>query len=76
LLEAELMIALGRLLIGINGQSDAEASDLLERAVEVCRELGDCEILARSLFALGAIGMSRGELRSVQAITDELLGLA
>jgi class 3 adenylate cyclase/predicted ATPase len=76
LLEAELLIALGRLLIGTDGQSDPEASRLFERAVVVCRDLGDPEILARSLFALGAIGMSRGELQSVQAITDELLALA
>jgi tetratricopeptide (TPR) repeat protein len=76
LLEAELLIALGRLLIGVKGQSDREAAELFERAVAVSRELGDRETLARSLFAVGAIGMSRGELHSVQAITDDLLELA
>jgi class 3 adenylate cyclase/tetratricopeptide (TPR) repeat protein len=76
LLEAELLIALGRLLIAIKGQSDPEASSLFERAVAVCRELGDCEMLARALFALGAIGLSRGELQSVQTITNDLLDLA
>jgi class 3 adenylate cyclase/tetratricopeptide (TPR) repeat protein len=76
LLEAELLIALGRLLIAIKGQSDAETCDLLERAVTICRELGDPEMLTRSLFALGAIAMSRGELHTVQTISDELLSLA
>jgi class 3 adenylate cyclase/tetratricopeptide (TPR) repeat protein len=76
MLEAELLIGLGRLLIGMKGQSDPEATGLFERAVAVCRELGDRETLARSLFALGAIGMSRGELQSVQAIIDDLLELA
>ena len=76
LLEAELLIALGRLLIAIKGQSDPEACGLLERAVTVCHELDDPEMLARSLFALGAIAMSRGELESVQAISNNLLDLA
>ena len=66
LLEAELLIALGRLLMAIKGQSDPEANTVFGRAVEVCRQLGDPEMLARSLFALGAIAMSRGELQSVQ----------
>ena len=43
--------------------------DLFERAVAVCRQLNDPEMLARSLFALGAIDMSRGELQSVEAIS-------
>ena len=76
LLEAELLIALGRLLIAIKGQSDPEAWSLFDRAVAVCRELGDPEMLARSLFALGAVAMSRSELQSVQKISDDLLGLA
>ena len=76
LLEAELLIALGRLLIAIKGQSDPEACGLLERSVAVCHELDDHEMLARSLFALGAIAMSRGELESVQAISNNLLDLA
>jgi uncharacterized protein HemY len=76
LLEAELLTALGRLLMAIKGQSDPEACSLFERAVVVCREVRDPEMLARSLFALGAIGMSRGELQSVQAISDDLLDLA
>ncbi len=76
LLEAELLIALGRLLMAIKGQSDPEANTVFGRAVEVCRQLGDPEMLARSLFALGAIAMSRGELQSVQAISADLLGLA
>ena len=76
LLEAELLIALGRLLMAIKGQSDPEANNVFGRAVEVCRQLGDPEMLARSLFALGAIAMSRGELQSVHEISADLLGLA
>jgi class 3 adenylate cyclase/tetratricopeptide (TPR) repeat protein len=76
LLEAELLIALGRLLMAIKGQSDPEANTVFGRAVQVCRQLGDPEMLARSLFALGAIAMSRGELQSVQTISADLLDLA
>jgi hypothetical protein len=76
LLEAELLIALGRLLMAIKGQSDPEANNVFGRAVEVCRHLGDPEMEARSLFALGAIAMSRGELQSGQEISANLLDLA
>jgi len=76
LLETELLIALGRQLMAVKGQSDPEAGSLFARAVEVCREMGDAEMLARALFALGAVAMSRGELPSVQTISDDLLGLA
>ena len=76
LLEAELLIALGRQLMAMKGQSDPEAGSLFQRAVEVCREMADPEMLARAMFALGAVAMSRGELPSVQTISDDLLGLA
>jgi len=75
-LEAELLIALGRLLIAINGQSDPEACDLFERAVAVCRRLRLPDLLARALFARGAIAMSRSELAPVEAISSDLLQLA
>jgi tetratricopeptide (TPR) repeat protein len=48
----------------------------LERAVAVCRRLKKPEMLARSLFALGAIAMSRSELEPVEAISKDLLELA
>jgi class 3 adenylate cyclase/tetratricopeptide (TPR) repeat protein len=75
-LEAELLIALGRLLIAIKGQSDPDACDMFERAVAVCRRLKQPDLLARALFARGAIAMSRSELRTVEAIAADLLHLA
>ena len=62
--------------MAIKGQSDPEANNVFGRAVEVCRHLGDPEMEARSLFALGAIAMSCGELQSVQEISANLLDLA
>ncbi len=75
-LEAELLIALGRLLIAIKGQSDPDACDMFERAVGVCRRLKQPDLLARALFARGAIAMSRSELGPVEKISADLLHLA
>ncbi len=75
-LEAELLIALGRLLIAIKGQSDPDACDMFERAVAVCRRLKQPDLLTRALFARGAIAMSRSELQPVEAISNDLLQLA
>jgi tetratricopeptide (TPR) repeat protein len=75
-LEAELLIALGRLLIAIKGQSDPDACDMFERAVAVCRRLKQPDLLARALFARGAIAMSRSELQPVESISSDLLQLA
>jgi tetratricopeptide (TPR) repeat protein len=75
-LEAELLIALGRLLIAIKGQSDPDACDMFERAVAVCRRLKQPNLLTRALFARGAIAMSRSELQPVEAISSDLLQLA
>jgi class 3 adenylate cyclase/tetratricopeptide (TPR) repeat protein len=75
-LEAELLIALGRLLIAIKGQSDPDACDVFERAVAVCRRLEQPDLLARALFARGAIAMSRSEISPVEIISAELLQLA
>src|SRR5262249_38213659 len=54
-LEAELLIALGRLLIAIKGQSDPDACDMFGRAVAVCRRIEQPDLLAGALFARGAI---------------------
>ena len=75
-LEAELLIALGRLLIAIKRQSDPDACDMFERAVGVCRRLKQPDLLARALFARGAIAMSRSELGPVEKISADLLHLA
>jgi tetratricopeptide (TPR) repeat protein len=75
-LEAELLIALGRILLPTLGQTHPETSTVLERAVEICGKSGDAAMLARSLYALGIVAEVRGDLRIAHAIGEELLALA
>ena len=74
-LEAELLLARGRILMNTNGPADAEASEVLVRAAAVSRKLGDSEALARALFALGNITMNRGDTRTAQSLGEDLLAL-
>jgi predicted ATPase len=75
-LEAELLIALGRILLPTLGQTHPETSNVLERAVAMCRKIDDAPMLARSLYALGIVAEVRCDLRSAQAIGEEFLALA
>src|SRR5439155_1246444 len=75
-LEAELLIALGRILMATKGPSDPEAGTVFRRAVVVCRKLDSPEMLARALYALGIIAEARAELMAGQAIGEELRALA
>jgi class 3 adenylate cyclase/tetratricopeptide (TPR) repeat protein len=75
-LEAELLMALGRILMVTNGPNDPEANAAFERAVAVCRRLGSPETLARALYSVGIIAETRADLRTGQAIGEELAALA
>jgi class 3 adenylate cyclase/tetratricopeptide (TPR) repeat protein len=75
-LEAELLMALGRILMVTNGPNDPEANAAFERAVAVCRRLGSPEVLARALYSVGVIAETRADLRAGQAIGEELAALA
>jgi class 3 adenylate cyclase/tetratricopeptide (TPR) repeat protein len=75
-LEAELLIALGRILMATKGPSDLEAGVAFRRAITVCRKLGSPEMLARALYSLGIIAETGAELSEAQAIGEELYTLA
>jgi class 3 adenylate cyclase/predicted ATPase len=75
-LEAELLIALGRILLPTLGQTHPETSNVLERAVAICRKFDDPAMLARSLYALGIVAEVPGDLRNAQVIGEEFLALA
>jgi class 3 adenylate cyclase/tetratricopeptide (TPR) repeat protein len=75
-LEAELLIALGRILMVTKGPSDADAGMAFRRAVAVCRKLDSPEMLARALYSLGIIAEARAELVEGQAIGEQLRALA
>jgi predicted ATPase len=75
-LEAELLIALGRILMATKGPNDPEAGVAFRRAVDVCRKLNSPEMLARALYSLAITAETRAELGTAQAIAEELQVLA
>jgi tetratricopeptide (TPR) repeat protein len=75
-LEAELLIALGRILMATKGPNDTEAREAFELAVAVCRKLDCSELLARSLYSLGVIAEASAELIRAQTIGEELRAVA
>jgi class 3 adenylate cyclase/tetratricopeptide (TPR) repeat protein len=75
-LEAELLIALGRILMATRGATDPQADSAVQRAVAVCRKLDSPEMLARSLYSLCTVAESRAELMEAEAIGEELRALA
>ena len=75
-LEAELLIALGRILMAALGSNDPDARSAIQRAAAVCRKLGSPEMLARALYSLGIVAETRGELMEAEAVGEELRALA
>jgi class 3 adenylate cyclase/tetratricopeptide (TPR) repeat protein len=75
-LEAELLIALGRILMAARGSNDPIARQAIQRAVAVSRKLGSSEMLARSLYSLGIQAETRVELSKGHAVGEELRDLA
>jgi tetratricopeptide (TPR) repeat protein len=75
-LEAELLIALGRILMAARGSNDPDARSAIQRAAVVCRKLGSPEMLARSLYSLGIVAETRAELMEAEAVGEELRALA
>ena len=75
-LEAELLIALGRILMATRGSNDPDARSAIQRAAAVCRKLGNPELLARSLYSLGIVAEARAELMEAEAVGEELRELA
>jgi class 3 adenylate cyclase/tetratricopeptide (TPR) repeat protein len=75
-LEAELQIALSRILMAARGSNDPDARSATQRAVSISRKLGSAEMLARSLYSLGIQAETRVELREGHAVGEELRDLA
>ena len=75
-LEAELLIALGRILMAARGANDSDTRSVIQRAAAVCRKLDSPEMLARSLYSLGIVAEARAELTEAAAIGEELRALA
>jgi class 3 adenylate cyclase/tetratricopeptide (TPR) repeat protein len=73
ILEVELKLALGRVLLSVKGSADVEAGRIFEEAVELCRGLDRIELLTRALWGYWFNKAHRRELMGAENAVGELL---
>ncbi len=76
MLEAELKLALGRVLLSMNGSADSEAGRIIEEAVVLCRDQTNVGLVTRVLWAFWFNRAHRRELTTANKVARELLDLA
>jgi predicted ATPase/class 3 adenylate cyclase len=75
-LEAELKLALGRVLLSIKGSADVEAGNAFRDALELCRGLDHIELLTRALWGYWFNRAHRQDLTNDETAAQELLSLS
>jgi tetratricopeptide (TPR) repeat protein len=75
-LEAALCVALGNVAIVSAGHGSGEAGRAYERAAELCRGLGEDELLATALWGLWNHRTFTGDLAGALPLAEEVVGLA
>jgi predicted ATPase len=73
MLEVELQLALGRVMLNTNGSADVEAGKVFEKAVALCRGLDRIELLTRALWGYWFNKAHRRELTLAENAAQELL---
>lgn len=76
ILETELKLALGRVLLSTTGSADEEAGRILEEAVTLCQQQSDIDRSTRALWAFWFNSANRRELTVANKIARELMDLA
>ena len=74
--ELELQIALGAPLIATKGYGAPEVGAAYDRALELCRKIGETPELFPVLFGLWAFYLVRAELKKARELAEQLLNLA
>jgi predicted ATPase len=74
--EIELQIALGAPLIATKGYGATEAGAAYDRALELCREIGETPELFPVLFGLWLFYAPRAELKKARELAEQLFNLA
>ena len=74
-LEVELKLALGRVLLSTKGAADVEAGQIFEEAVELCRHLGRIDLHTRALWGYWFNRAHRRELVWAENAIQEFLRL-
>lgn len=75
ILEVELKLALGRVLLSMKGNADVEAGDVFEHAVVLCRGLDHVELFTRAIWGYWFNKAHRRELTVAESSAQELLRL-
>jgi tetratricopeptide (TPR) repeat protein len=75
-LEVELKLALGRILLSTKGSADAEAGAVFEQLVERCRRLDNMDLFIRALWGHWFNKAHRRELTVAERAAQELLALS
>jgi predicted ATPase/class 3 adenylate cyclase len=74
--ELGLQMALGGALMAIKGYAALEVGGAFDRALELCRQIGETPPLFPVLGGLAAFNLIRGELRKERELVEQLLRLA
>ena len=74
--ELELQIALGAPLIATKGYGAPEVGAAYDRALELCRKIGETPELFPVLFGLWAFYLVRAEHKKARELAEQLLNLA
>jgi predicted ATPase len=75
ILEIELKLALGRVLLSTKGSADVDAGRVFEEAVVLCRNLDHDELMTRALWGYWFNSAHRRELTDAEHAAQELLCL-
>jgi predicted ATPase len=76
ILEAELKLALGRILLSTSGSADVEAGKVFQEAVALCRNLDRMDLFIRALWGYWFNRAHRRQLTFAETPAQELLELA
>ncbi|MBM4257995.1 MAG: hypothetical protein FJ147_19145 [Deltaproteobacteria bacterium] len=74
--ELALHVALGSILIAVQGFSHAEVETTYARALELCQRLGDSTQLFPTLSGLWIFYLARAELRKTRTLAEQLFHIA
>jgi predicted ATPase len=74
--ELTLQITLGGPLMATKGYSAPEVEKAYDRARELCRQIGETPQLFLVLIGLAVVHIVRGEFRTAQELTEQMLRLA
>jgi predicted ATPase len=74
--ELELQIALGAPLMAIKGYAAPEVGAAYDRALELCRTIGETPELFPVLFGLSVFYVVRADLKKTRELAEQLLNLA